>query len=256
MRFLHATFTRLGAPFHHRQRRLALAAVLLVVSIGLFASGLAGLLLAEDSEPALTNVANNPSRNAPVAPTATPIPTPRPSNAAIARLIIEKIGVDAPVITLGLDENGIPQVPDNPYDVAWYNWSTPPGHGGNAVFSGHYDWTVNASPVLGVFYSLEDLSPADIVQVKLEDGTDYIYSVKENLAIPDGDPRLLQFMAATPADTATLITCGNLWPPATPSPDGRYWSRQVVRAELIRETPAALMNEGQIEEPRQEDRAG
>ena len=239
----------IGGAF--RSRRLLLASLLLAISLGLLAAGAAGLLLTGDDSPKLTNV----GVPGPIGTATTTVATPPPS-APIARLIIEKIGIDAPVVTLGVDENGIPQVPDNPYDVAWYNWSTPPGHGGNAVFSGHYDWTVNASPVLGVFYSLEDLSPADIVQVKLEDGTDYIYSVKENLAIPDGDPRLLQFMAATPADTATLITCGNLWPPATPSPDGRYWSRQVVRAELIRETPAALMNEAQIEEPRQEDRAG
>jgi len=257
MRFLRGIFTRLGAPFHRRQRRLALAAVLLAISIGLFATGLAGLLAAKDSEPALTNVDNlSPSPSAPDAPTPTPIPTQPPSDAAVARLTIERIGVDAPVITLGLDENGIPQEPDNGDDVVWYDFSSKPGWGSNAVFAGRFDWTANAQPVTGVFYSLQDLTVDDIVHVKLVDGTDYRYRVKENLTVHDGDPQLLQFIAPTPSDTATLVTCGLLWPPATPEPYGRYWSRQVVRAQLIREAPAALMNEGQIEDPRQEDSPG
>jgi sortase (surface protein transpeptidase) len=140
-----------------------------------------------------------------------------------------------------------------PYEWHWYNWSTPPGHGGNAVFAGHFDWTINGQPVTGVFYSLSDLVPGDVIEVKLEDGTDYKYSVVGNLAIVDGDPQIMDLMGSTPIDMVTLITCGGVWTPDPNDPlGGRYDHRQVVRAKLIGGGPA----EENIGKPRQEDSQG
>jgi sortase (surface protein transpeptidase) len=238
-----------GVRAAFRSRRLLLASLLLAISLGLLAAGIAGLLLTGDDDPKLTNV----GVPGPIGTETTT--TPSPSSAPIARLIIEKIGVDAPVVTMGVDENGIPHTPDNPYDVVWYDFSTPPGHGSNAVFAGHYDWTVNHQPVTGVFYSLRQLGVGDIVEVKLDDGTDYKYSVIGNLAIPDGDPRAMEMMGATPSDMVTLITCGGVWTPSSEPPFyGSYDYRQVVRAELIGgEPPPQQPDEGRIEEPRQEE---
>jgi sortase (surface protein transpeptidase) len=242
---------RIGTAFHWR--RLFLATLLLVASLGLLAAGLSGLLLTRDDQPKLTNVGSLEPTGTP----ATPAFTPPPSSAAIARLIIDKIGVDAQVVTLGLDENGIPMVPDNPYDVAWYDWSSRPGSGSNAVFAGHFDWTVNGQPVAGVFYSLADLSVGDIIEVNLADGTDYKYKVIGNLAIPDEDPQAMQVMAATPSDMITLLTCGGVWTRDPSNPlGGSYDHRQVVRAELIPEEPAPPPDQGHIAEPQQEGRQG
>jgi sortase (surface protein transpeptidase) len=242
---------RISTVFH--TRRLLLAAILLVASLGLLAAGLSGLILTQDDHPKLTNVGSLDPTGTP----ATPAFTPHPSSAAIARLIIDKIGVDAQVIALGLDENNVPQVPDNPYDVAWYNWSSRPGWGSNAVFAGHFDWTVNGQPVAGVFYSLADLSVDDIIEVKLVDGTDYKYRVIGNLAIPDEDPQAMQVMAATPSDMITLLTCGGVWTRDPSNPlGGSYDHRQVVRAELITEEPAPPPDQGHIAEPQQENSQG
>lgn len=236
-----------------RQRRLALASLLLAVSLGLLAAGLAGLLFARDDEPKLTNV----GVPGPIGTATTTVATPPPSSAPITRLIIEKIGIDAPVITLGVDENGIPQVPDNPNDVAWYNFSSKPGWGSNAVFAGHFDWTVNGQPVIGVFYYLRKLEVGDIIEVRLDDGTDYKYRVIGNLAIPNGDPEAMEMMAATPTDMVTLITCGGVWTPDPSNPlGGEYDHRQVVRAERVWEEPAPHTDDGNIREPRQEDSQG
>jgi len=241
-----------GMSAAFRSRRLLLASLLLAISLGLLAAGAAGLLLTGDDSPKLTNV----GVPGPIGTATTTVATPPPS-APIARLIIEKIGIDAPVVTLGVDENGIPQVPDNPYDVAWYNWSTPPGHGSNAVFAGHFDWTVNGQPVAGVFYSLADLTVDDIIEVRLEDGTDYKYRVIGNLAILDGDPLAMEMMGATPSDMVTLITCGGVWTPSPNPPHyGSYDHRQFVRAELVGGGPSPQPVEGQIEEPRQDDSPG
>ena len=232
-------------------RRLVLATVLLVVSLGLLAAGVAGMLLTGDGDDG-TKLTNE-GVPGPIGTPTTSVSAPPASNAPVARLIIEKIGVDAPVITLGVDENFIPEVPDNPNDVAWYNWSALPGHGSNAVLAGHFDWTVNGQPVIGVFYYLADLSVGDIIEVKLEDGTDYKYSVVGNLAVPNDDQRAMELMAPTPTDMVTLITCGGVWTPDPNNPlGGEYTPRQVVRAELIGGGP----DEGNIGEPGQEGSQG
>ena len=241
----------IGAAF--RSRRLLLASLLLAISLGLLAAGAAGLLLTGGNDPKLTNVGVAD----PIVTATVTVPTPTPSGAPVARLIIEKIGVDAPVVAMGVDENGIPQVPNNPYDVVWYNWSSKPGWGSNAVFAGHYDWTVNHQGVAGVFYSLANLTVDDIIEVRLDDGTDYKYRVIGNLAIHDGDPKAMEMMGATPSDMVTLITCGGVWTPDPSNPlGGSYDYRQFVRAQLIAGAPPAQPGEGQIEQPRQDDSPG
>jgi len=237
---------RVRAAF--RTRRLILASLLLVASLILLGAGFAGMILTDKHEGIDIETRGVPG---PVGTPTTAITT-EPS-APVARLIIEKIGVDARVITMGVDENGIPQVPDNPDDVVWYNWSTPPGHGSNAVFAGHVDWTVNGQPVLGVFYHIRDLEVGDIVEVRLEDGTDYKYSVIGNLALGDGDPQAMEWMGATPIDMVTLITCGGVWTPDPSDPlGGNYDHRQFVRAKLISGGP----DQGQIGEPGREASGG
>jgi sortase (surface protein transpeptidase) len=219
---------------------LLLAAVLLVASLVLLSTGLAGLLLAKESRPPLTNAGTlNLPRNGLDTPTASPIATPLPSSAPVARMTIEKIGVDAPVVTLGLDENNVPQVPDNPNDVVWYDWSMRPGWGSNAVFSGHVDWTVNGVPVTGVFYDLRKVEVGDTIKVRLADNTEYQYRVIGNVAISYDDPQATEAMGATPSEMITIITCGGTWVPEHGNPiGGHYTHRQIVRAELIRQDSA------------------
>ena len=235
MRFLRAIFTRIAAPFRWRQRRLILAAVLLAASVVMLTTGLAGLLLAKESEPAVVYHGTlDPPRNGLDTPTATPVPTPPPSSAPVVRMVIEKIGLDGQVVTMGLDEDHVPLVPDNPDDIVWYDFSTRPGWGSNAVFSGHVDWTLNGVPVTGVFYDLRKVEVGDIIKVRLEDGIEYQYKVTGNVAIPYDDPQALQVMGATPTEMITIITCGGAWVPRWGDPlGGNYTHRQIVRAERV-----------------------
>jgi len=230
---------RVANVFRWRHSRLTLAAILLLASMVLMGAGLAGLLMTGGDNSVITNVGEIPIYdNGLSTATATPLPTPPPNTSPMARMIIEKIGVDAPVIALGLDENSVPQVPDGPYDVGWYDWSSAPGWGSNAVFSGHVDWTINGQPVIGVFYYLHDLGLDDVIKVVLEDGTEYSYKVTGNRAIEDSDPAALKMMGPTPDDVITIITCGGTWVPDWSNPlGGNYSHRQIVRAELIQEEP-------------------
>ena len=235
MSFLRALLRRI-APLRWQQRRLFLPAILLAASLILLSAGLTGLLLAKETSPPLTNAGTlDLPRNGLETPTASPIATPTPSSAPVAHMIIEKICVDAPVVTLGLDENNVPQVPDNPNDVVWYDWSMRPGWGSNAVFSGHVDWTVNGVPVTGVFYDLRKVEVGDTIKVTLADNTEYQYKVIGNVAIPYDDAQATEAMGATPSEVITIITCGGTWIPEHGNPiGGHYTHRQIVRAELIR----------------------
>ena len=230
---------RLANAFRWHHSRLTLAAILLLASMVLLGAGLAGLLLTGDDGPVITNVGDLVTSDDGLSTaTATPLPGPPPNDSPLARMIIEKIGVDAPVITLGLDQNSVPEVPSGPSEVAWYDWSYKPGWGSNAVFSGHVDWTLYGQPVVGVFYYLHDLGLDDEIKIVLEDGTEYSYKVTANRAIPDGDPTALEVMGPTPNDMVTIITCGGTWIRDWTDPlGGHYTHRQVVQAELIEEEP-------------------
>jgi LPXTG-site transpeptidase (sortase) family protein len=160
------------------------------------------------------------------------ITAPLPDVPAPVRIIIEKIGMDAPIITLGIDANRRPEVPYDPYVVAWYNFSAKPGQGSNAVFAGHVDWTVNGQPVTGVFWGLRELEEGDVVKFVLEDGSELQYHVTLNFALEGNDTDGVEVMYPTPNDVVTLISCGGTWIPDSSSPlGGDYTHRVVVRAE-------------------------
>jgi LPXTG-site transpeptidase (sortase) family protein len=152
----------------------------------------------------------------------------------MTRMVIEAIGVDAPVVVRGLEPDGVPQEPGDPSVVAWYDFSSRPGAGSNAVFAGHVDWTYDGRPGPAVFWGLKDLKPGDIVRVFLEDGTEYDYAVTANFAVPYDDPKALEVMGPTPSDAITLITCGGTWIPDPNNPlGGNYSHRVIVRAERV-----------------------
>ena len=162
---------------------------------------------------------------------ATPSPAlPTPSNAPITRLVIPNAKVDANVVTLSIDENGVMQSPSNAYDVAWYDFSARPGAGSNAVFSGHVDYhDVGAA----VFWNLRDLQPGDVIEVHLEDGTIYQYSVSALNCMPVAEAPINQIVGPTQSEVVTLITCCGTFDSST----RQYDRRLVVRADRVFDTP-------------------
>jgi len=163
-----------------------------------------------------------------VAPTVTPFP---PSEAPVERLIIEKIGVDAPVEVRYVQADGSFPNPSGPEPVAWYDladysasFSGRPGFGGNAVFGGHVDY-INYGPA--VFWDLSKLETGDQVKVKLADGTVYAYSVVWNERYPQAEIPWDRWLANDGMDMVTLLTCAGSWDAS------EYSDRRAVRAELV-----------------------
>jgi len=155
----------------------------------------------------------------------TPVLTPV-SNAPVDRLVIPKIGVDAPVVTVGVDGQGIMQSPRTAFEVGWYDFTARPGTGGNAVFSGHVDF---ASVGAAVFWDLRELGPGDLVEVRLADGTAYQYLVVSNVSYAGDDAPIADIVGPTGKDTVTLITCTGTFNREV----RQYSHRLVVRAERL-----------------------
>ena len=168
------------------------------------------------------------------APT-TPVPQAAPEpplHEAAYHMVIDKIGVNAAVFPYGVDANRVPEVPLNADDVAWYNFSAPPGTGSNAVFAAHVTWNGRA-----VFYDLKDVQVGDSIMLRGDNGTEIAYVVSDSFVVDPADPNALSVMAPTPADVITLITCdGSFYYTGDPVFNGDYTQRRVVRATFSRLT--------------------
>ena len=130
----------------------------------------------------------NPQRTAPE-PEAPAVTVP-------LRMMIDRLGVDAPVDVYKLDADGVPEVPvaeDAAEVVAWYDFSSKPGAGSNAVFAGHITW--DRAPA--VFANLNDLQAGDVVRLVSDDGREYTYEVFANFAVDPYDTESLKVMAPT-----------------------------------------------------------
>jgi LPXTG-site transpeptidase (sortase) family protein len=144
--------------------------------------------------------------------------TVRPS-----RLIVPSIGVDAPILELGVQPDGAMDSPKGPDPVAWYTFSPTPGNPGNAVLSGHRDWYTG---VTGVFWRLGELQEGSALIVVLSDGTrlDYVVGLSAQLA-PDEVP-IDEIVGQTRDEMVTLITCEGSFDPTSRD----YDKRRVIRA--------------------------
>ncbi len=144
------------------------------------------------------------------------------------RLVIEKIGVDAPVSVFGLDENASPRVPYDADLVAWYDFSSYPGNGENAVFSGHVTWNGDA-----VFKRLGEMEAGDRIRIQREDGSHLIYEVTDSVLVEPSAANAQQWMLPAGEDVVTLITCGGERYLTDDFVGADYTHRQIVRGRLI-----------------------
>ncbi|MCU7820509.1 class F sortase [Kitasatospora sp. DSM 101779] len=141
------------------------------------------------------------------------------------RLLIPRIGVDAPVGPVGLNGDGTVEVPplDRPDRVGWYRDGAAPGLPGPAVLLGHYRTRKGAA----VFLQLPKLRPGDTVQVRREDGRTVSYRVRAIRQFPKSAFPTDLVYGDTPDAQLRLVTCGG-----TIGHDGHYSDNIVVLADL------------------------
>lgn len=142
-------------------------------------------------------------------------------------IALPAIGIEAPVVAVGVDDDGLMTVPEDVLTVGWYEYGGAPGSAeGTTVLAGHVDSRTQGR---GAFFELRSLEIGDAVAVADEDGGQSVWRVtgrrtydKSSLPIDDlyrrdGSPRLV------------LITCGGDFDDV----DRHYESNVVVEAEPI-----------------------
>lgn len=141
------------------------------------------------------------------------------------RLIIPKIGVDAPLTYRSVGGDGQMPNPKSWDDVAYYDFGAwpglggLPGKGGNVIVAGHVDY-IRHGPA--VFWDLHTLVAGDRVQIRQKDGTLIEYEIVFNKHIEVGDADWTAIVAGTNPESITLITCGGEFSA------GHYSDRQIV----------------------------
>ncbi|MCU1668728.1 MAG: secreted protein [Blastococcus sp.] len=91
------------------------------------------------------------------------------------RVLIPAIGVDSPLMDLGLQADGTLQVPPSGFPAGWFTGGPTPGEVGPAVLAGHVDWGGSA----GVFYRLHDLVAGDDITIARQDGSTVVFQVHQ-----------------------------------------------------------------------------
>ncbi|CAL9333888.1 class F sortase [Streptomyces althioticus] len=167
----------------------------------------------------------------PSAAAGSPVSGPRPPARSVpVGLQIPAIGVDTPVVRLGLAPDRTVEVPpitaDDP--AGWYRYSPTPGRPGPSVILGHV--TVGAHGD-GVFRHLARLRRDDGITVRLENGTAARFAVTSVRTVAKADFPTEDVYGDTARPELRLITCGG------PLEDGEYRDNVIVFAALRATAP-------------------
>lgn len=133
-------------------------------------------------------------------------PAPTPTG-----LVVERLGVDMPVLGVGLAPDGGMELPESAADAGWFRAGGNPGGGlrggQNAVIAAHVD---DSEIGRGPFASLRDARPGDRVEVTLSDGSTASYLVER---VDQTSKREVDFSVVFGAaeGALVLVTCGGRW---------------------------------------------
>ena len=150
-------------------------------------------------------------------------PAPRERRASRpVRIEIPSIGVDAPIIGLGLNPDRTLEVPTDYGDAGWWTGGPRPGERGPAVIAGHVDSRTGPA----VFFRIGELQPGAKIVVVGRDGTRARFSVLGSERYPKAHFPTARVYGRTRAATLRLITCSGDFDHAT----GHYLDNTVVYA--------------------------
>jgi|HigsolmetaAR201D_1030396.scaffolds.fasta_scaffold02014_8 sortase (surface protein transpeptidase) len=147
---------------------------------------------AEASTPTAANTTTN---------TAAPSSSRAASSEPI-RLRIPDIKLDGKLVSVGLDANRIPIVPD--HDIGWYNLSAKPGEGENIVLWGHVLRFRHAPDIPAPFANIKTLQPGAEVVLYDADGGEHRYVVTQQIWVK---PNQVEYILPRGKEMVTMVSC-------------------------------------------------
>ncbi|WP_306332914.1 class F sortase [Streptomyces sp. KL118A] len=150
----------------------------------------------------------------------TPLPPSPPD-----RVRIPAIGVDTPLMGLGLTRQGSLDVPppERKNLAGWYEAGTTPGERGTAIVAGHVDNKEGPA----VFYELGALEKGRTIEVERRDGSVAVFTVHANEVYDAKDFPDEKVYGAASRPELRVITCGGKYSKQT-----GYQGNVVVFAHL------------------------
>lgn len=143
---------------------------------------------------------------------------------APARVRVPSLGLDVDIVAVGVDDDGLFDVPSAD-QVGWYRYGPAPGEPGSAVLAAHVDYNGE----LGAFYELRDLLPGELVEVDYADGTSQTFRVVDQTLYDKTALPADELFRRTGESVLHLATCGGTFDPVTRS----YQGNRVVVAVPI-----------------------
>ncbi|WP_030718055.1 class F sortase [Streptomyces sp. NRRL F-2580] len=144
------------------------------------------------------------------------------------RLDVPSIGIQAPVISRGLDKDGALEPPpyESPGTVGWWGRGAQPGTAGAALMVGHVD--TRSKPA--VFYGLSTVQPGDKVRVVRADGSVAEFTIEDVRVYEraDFDAHKAYGPRVRGRAELRLVTCGGTYDKAAKE----YTANVVVSAYL------------------------
>jgi sortase (surface protein transpeptidase) len=147
-----------------------------------------------------------------------------PGGSPPAHLSIPAIGVETPLVRLGLEPDRTMEVPEDFGQAGWFAGGPAPGRPGPAVIAGHVDSRQGPA----VFYRLRDLRPGDEVRVERADGARLRFVVDTTRSFPKAEFPTSAVFGPTPEAALRLVTCAGSFDRAR----GSYRDNLVVFARL------------------------
>ena len=139
------------------------------------------------------------------------------------RLQIPAIGVDAPVIPVGVEAGGWLAIPPDPLTVGWWAGGGSPGQPtGAVVLAGHID---SAASGPGALLRLQDVRPGDSVTVAAA-GRAYPYRVAAVRAYTKSELPVAAVFGQQVTARLVIVSCGGPFDAAT----GHYLDNIVAYA--------------------------
>lgn len=158
------------------------------------------------STPTLTPSATPPPpATATPSPTLLPSPTITPSPVPIAqptRIQIAAIDLDRPLVSVGLDSQHIPIVPN--HDVGWYNLSAWLGQNENIVLWGHVLRFRSAPDIPAPFARIKELELGDTIMLSDATGASRHYVVTQQVWVT---PDQVEYILPQGREMVTLVSC-------------------------------------------------